>query len=146
MMQRHKKTNLYHLPVQQDSPLKVSAIVLLHMSDIHTVSPLDPLNVQCRKESFHKISNAIRDWKSVGTSLLGFESFQKIDQELLSALESDQDRMIKILHTWHERKGAEATYRVLVKLLESTSNHDAANALRAFAMAESDMLGKYCIE
>ena len=115
---------------------------------MHNKSPSDPLNVQCKKESYRilGIFNAIHDWKTVGMSLLGIESFQKIDEDILSALESDQERMIKVLHMWHERKGVEATYAVLVQLFESISNHDAANAVRAFAMKESNYHGKYCIE
>ena len=113
---------------------------------MHNESSLDPLNVQCRKESLKEMSNVIHDWRTVGMNLLGTESFQKIDIDVLSTLEADQERMIKILHTWHEVKGVEATYAVLVQLLESTNNHDAANTVRALAMENSDDHRKYCID
>ena len=113
---------------------------------MHNKSSLDPLNVQCRKESLNKMSNAIHDWKTVGINLLGTASFQKIDIDILSVLQSDQERVIKILHTWHEVKGVEATYAVLVLLFESTNNHDAANTVRELALENSDDHRKYCID
>ena len=64
------------------------------------------------------MSNVPFDWKGVGIHLLGTESFRKIDQELLDAL-NEHDKKIKILHVWLDKAQAKATYRVLVELFES---------------------------
>ncbi|KAL5508890.1 hypothetical protein EMCRGX_G004152 [Ephydatia muelleri] len=103
----------------------------------------DPLNALCKNETIFEMSHVPFDWKSVGIHLLGTESFWKIDQELLGAL-NEQEKKISILHMWLEKAQAKATYRVLVELFESMRNTAAANAVRKLATLHSAD-GGHCI-
>ena len=143
-LQRHLIRPMHPLLGQEYSRLKVSHQFICFGALLHDNSPPDPLNVQCRNESIIEMSHIVFEWKSAGIHLLGKETFRKIDQEVLGAL-NEQDKKIYILHMWLQKAQAKATYRVLVELFESMSNNAAANAVRKLAAQHSADCGKSCI-
>ena len=91
------------------------------------LTPLDPLDLQCRDEHMNKIAvDCAFDWKVVGRRLVG-NSVEDIDRE-----EKDEQRKRDMMfQKWREMEGPKATYRVLIGVFEQVKNYQAAEAVKA---------------
>ena len=90
---------------------------------------LDPVDVQLNHENISKLSKLPFNWKDVGRCLLGDESVQKIERELMHALTEDEKK-IKVLSMWLENNKGKLAYSELEKLLERMKNNDAADGVK----------------
>ena len=78
------------------------------------------MDAQCSRDRIFEIAQLPFDWRSVGSHLIGAHHVSIIDCEL--HCEQNRWEKMRMLSTWLQQKGSEATYRHLVEAVEKVEN------------------------
>ena len=85
----------------------------------------DELRKPCEERLFSNLANFINPWREIFSSLLSRIDIDDINNEN----NSEQAKRIAALHKWKERKGSEATYKILVRALLDNGVMDQAESM-----------------
>ena len=99
------------------------------------------MDTPCSSENISEISKCSFNWKEVGMNVLGSESVEKIERELMNTL-TEEEKREKILHMWLEQNQEKATYSALVELFELTENAGTAEALKKLLASKETIESK----